>query len=339
MCDDAKLELDAHDDLREPSALPQRCVVACRARDSVSTFASVTGNSVPSARFGLRTFGTLTLSGPDDATVLGQHGHHRRRLALLAVLAASGDRGWSRDQLLLFFWPEATQTRARHSLDQLLYALRISLGEELFAATNPVVLNSSLISSDVSEFNAAIERDDLATAARLHRGPFLDGFYVEDAPEFERWVEEERGRLRTRYADALDRLAESADASGDSKAAVGWWRALVEVDPVSTRSALGLMRALKNAGDHAAALHFAEQYESTVARELGTSVGPAVAKLVAEVRAAAGSHRPRASRRAARGRWRRWRPSSSSTATSGSWCGTADGGCARASARCRGRGR
>ena len=28
-----------------------------------------------------------------DRTVLGDHGHHRRRLALLAVLAASGERG------------------------------------------------------------------------------------------------------------------------------------------------------------------------------------------------------------------------------------------------------
>ena len=257
----------------------------------MATFGGVTVNSVPSAGFGLRTFGTLTLIGADDATVLGQHGHHRRRLALLAVLASAGDRGWSRDQLLLFFWPEATQTRARHSLDQLLYALRSSLGDELFAATNPVALNPALISSDVSDFNAAIERGDLEAAARLYRGPFLDGFYLEDAPEFERWVEEERGRLKARYAAALDQLAELADASGDSRAAVGWWRALVEVDPVSTRSALGLMRALKNAGDHAAALHFAEHYEAIVARELGTSVGPDMARLVADVRAAAGTER------------------------------------------------
>jgi TolB-like protein/Flp pilus assembly protein TadD len=39
-----------------------------------------------------------------------------------------------------------------------------------------------------------------------------------------------------------------------------------------------------NAGDHAAALQYAEQYEQVVARELGTNVGPEVARLVAEVR-------------------------------------------------------
>ena len=231
------------------------------------------------------------MTGSDDATVLGQHGHHRRRLALLAVLAAASDRGWSRDQLLLFFWPEATQARARHSLDQLLYALRSSIGEELFASTNPVSLNPALISSDVGDFKSAIERGELETAVKQYRGPFLDGFYLEDAPEFERWVEEERARLKSRYAAALDRLAEAADAANNPEAAVRLWRALVEVDPVSTRNALGLMRALNNTGDHAAALIFAERYEVIVARELGTSVGPEVTKLVAEIRTAAGTSR------------------------------------------------
>ena len=106
--------------------------------------------------FHLRTFGSLTLSGRDDVTVLGRHGHHRRRLALLAVLAAAGDRGWSRDQLLLFFWPDASQARARHSLDQLLYALRSSLGDELFDGTDPLRLRREVVNSDVDAFTDAL---------------------------------------------------------------------------------------------------------------------------------------------------------------------------------------
>lgn len=265
----------------------------------------MTGTPTPADRFRLRTFGTLTLTGAGEATVLGQHGHHRRRLALLAVLAAAGDRGWSRDQLLLFFWPDASQARARHSLDQLLYALRSSIGEELFVATNPVVLNPALVTSDVADFAQALDADQHDVAVKQYRGPFLDGFYLDDAPEFERWVEEERARLKSRYTTAVERLAEAADAARDHVAAVRWWRALVEAEPVSARSAAGFIRSLMKAGDHAAALQFAEQYESIVARELGTSVGPAVAKLVAEVRAAAGTERitsPRAPVESARAR-------------------------------------
>ena len=241
----------------------------------------------PAAVYRLKTFGTLALQGPGDDTVLGKHGHHRRRLALLAVIAAAGDQGRSRDQLLLYFWPEETQSRARHSLDQLLYALRGSLGESLFGSTNPVRLNPDVVSSDIADFASALEHGDFERAAQEYRGPFLDGFYLEDAPEFERWVEEERARLLGKYTDALGELARKAEGARDHAAAVRWWRKLSETDPVSSKSATGLIRALMNAGDHAAALQYAERYESLVSQELGTSVGPAVAGLVAEVRAEA----------------------------------------------------
>ena len=235
----------------------------------------------------LRTFGTLTLTGPDGAPVLGTHGHHRRRLALLAALASAGEKGWSRDQLLLFFWPDANQARARHSLDQLLYALRSSIGEELFSGSDPVRLNPAVVTSDIGDFTEALERGDPERAVAQYRGSFLDGFYIDGAPEFGRWVEEERARQTASFAGALQRLAQDADARQDHASAVGWWSKLSEVDPVSARSATGLIRSLMNSGDHAAALKYAERYEALVAEELGTSVGPAVAGLVAEVRAAA----------------------------------------------------
>jgi TolB-like protein/DNA-binding SARP family transcriptional activator len=240
---------------------------------------------LPIPRYRLRTFGPPTLVGATDDTFLGQHGHHRRRLALLAVLAASGDRGRSRDQLLLLFWPDATQSRARHSLDQLLYALRSSLGESVFAGVNPVRLNPEVIASDVGAFDGAIERGDLEAAVEEYRGPFLAGFYLSDAPEFEQWLEAERARLVASYAGALERLAQVADAELNHPTAVRWWRALAESDPVSSKYATGLISALTNAGDNAAALQYAKRYEAIVAKELGVSAGPAFATLVDEVRA------------------------------------------------------
>jgi len=236
-------------------------------------------------RYRLRTFGTLALAGPADDTLLGKHGHQHRRLALLAVLAAAGEQGRSRDQLLLLFWPDGTQSRGRHSLEQLLYAIRSSIDEAVFAGVNPVRLNPDVVSSDVAEFQGALARDDLEGAVEVYRGPFLDGFYLSDAPEFEQWLDAARARLARSYAGALERLAQSAEATQDHATAVRWWRKLAETDPVSSKNATGLIRALMNAGDHAAALQHAEYYEAVVAQELGTSVGPAIANLVAEVRA------------------------------------------------------
>jgi DNA-binding SARP family transcriptional activator len=236
-------------------------------------------------RYRLRTFGTLALAGPEDDTLLGKHGHQRHRLALLAVLATAGDQGRSRDQLFLLFWHDATQAHARHSLDQLLYVIRSSIDEAVFAGVNPVRLNPDVVTSDVGEFQRALQRGDLEEAVEKYRGPFLDGIYLSDAPEFEQWLDVERARLERSYSGALERLALSADAAHDHAAAVRWWRKVAETDPVSAKSAAGLMRALMSAGDHAAALQYAEQYEAIVTQELGTSVGPVVANLVAEIRA------------------------------------------------------
>jgi len=239
----------------------------------------------PIARYRLATFGPPALFGADADTFLGHHGHHRRRLALLAVLAAAGERGRSRDQLLLLFWPDATQTRARHSLDQLLYALRSSLGDSVFDGVNPLRLNPEVVSSDVGAFNAALDRGDLEAAVNEYRGPFLDGFYVDDAAEFERWAEAERARLAGSYAGALERLAQDASAAQDYATAVDRWRTLVETDPLSAKNAAGLIRALVNAGDDAAALQYAKRYEALVAKDLGVAVSPAVSSLINELRA------------------------------------------------------
>jgi adenylate cyclase len=241
--------------------------------------------SHPADRYRLRTFGTLALAGPEDDTLLGKHGHQHRRLALLSVLAAAGEQGRSRDQLLLLFWPDATQSHARHSLEQLLYAIRSSIDEAVFAGVNPVRLNPDVVSSDVGEFQGALERGDLEEAVKQYRGPFLDGFYLSSAPEFGQWQDAERTRLERSYAGALERLAHCAEVAQDYSTAVRWWRRLAETDPVSSRNAKGLIGALMNAGDHAAALQYAEHYEAVVGQELGTSVGPAVATLVDEVRA------------------------------------------------------
>lgn len=233
-------------------------------------------------RYRLRTFGTLALLEPDDS-IPADRGP-QRRLALLAVLAAAGERGRSRDELFLLFWPEATQARARHSLEQLLYSVRTSLGRDVFAGVNPVRLNSESLTSDVEEFNEAVSRGDHAAAVECYQGPFLEGFYLSDAPEFEQWTATERAQLERRYAQSLEHLAETADAASDHASAVRWWRTLAATDPVSSRNAAGLIRALMAAGDHAAALQHAERHEGEVMRALGTSAGPAVTDLIVALR-------------------------------------------------------
>lgn len=234
--------------------------------------------------FHLQLFGTLQLSGPlASADVMREVGP-RRRHALLAVVATSGERGSSRDRLLPLFWPDVPQQRARHSLEQLLYTLRSTVDDTLLLGPNPLRLNPAVIDSDVARFELALRRQDDASAVAEYRGDFLDGFFLSDAVEFERWVDGERARFHRLHLDALARLAAAAAASGDAIAAVRLWRRFADSDPLSTSGAVGLIRALLTAGDPASALRHADWYEAHISRELGASVGPEVAALVAELR-------------------------------------------------------
>lgn len=246
----------------------------------------------PSPPFRLKTFGTLVLLEAEGRTPVVDHGQQGRRLAVLAALAASAERGCSRDGLLLLFWPDAPQQRARHSLEQLLYKARKSMGESLFLGVNPLRLNPAVVTSDVGAFEQALRAGDLKAAVGHYQGPFLDGFYLGDSPEFEQWMIGERARLEGEYVKVLERLAQASEDAAEHEAAVRWWSKLCEVDSLSSRNALGLMHALSNAGDQAAALRHAEQYERLVNQELGASAGPEIASLAAQIRARANVEAP-----------------------------------------------
>src|SRR4029453_18923644 len=170
--------------------------------------------------------GGLSLTDESGAAVSTQ----RRRLALLALLAVGGQRGLSRDKLQAYLWPDGSPEGARHALEQAIYGLRRQLGEELFAGTNPLTLNQAVLESDVAELAAAGEAGGHASVVRLYRGPFLDGFFVGEAPEFERWAESCRTLFAGRYVAALEALAQRDEAAGRRAAAVQWRRLLVAVD-------------------------------------------------------------------------------------------------------------
>jgi len=187
--------------------------------------------------------------------------------------------------ILGYLWPDSTAENGRHSLEQLLHALRRSLGDSVFSGVNPVSLDPDVVASDVNEFEHALARGAFAEAVALHKGPFLEGFYLSDAPEFERWSSTERARLSNRYTEALNRLADDAERAGDHATAVSWRRRIADVDPVSSRSALALMRALVAAGDRTSALQHARIYEALVQQELGSAPDPSIARYAAGLRA------------------------------------------------------
>ena len=233
----------------------------------------------------LTVFGGLTL-GLEDGLVSGAM-TQRRRLALLALLAVARQRGLSRDKIMAFLWAESDTARARHALNQLLHIQRKLLaGRELFLGGKTLRLSPTAIRTDVGEFEDALDRGDLEAAAAVYGGPFLDGFFLKDAPEFERWAEAQRHRLARRLCGALVDLANAAAARGEQAPSAEWWRRAAEVDPLDSQIALDLIQALAAAGNRGGALHHARQHAERLHEELGVTPDPRIVQLVEQLRAA-----------------------------------------------------
>jgi DNA-binding SARP family transcriptional activator len=117
----------------------------------------------------LNTFGGLVLQ--QDGQLHTGPAAQRRRLALLAIAASAGQRGVSREKLLSLLWADSDPEAARHSLYQALHAIRRSLGsDQVFLGNTTLQLNPELVTSDVMEFEEAVEQGGYEAAARLNRG-------------------------------------------------------------------------------------------------------------------------------------------------------------------------
>jgi TolB-like protein/DNA-binding SARP family transcriptional activator len=236
----------------------------------------------------LKTFGGLSVD--IDGTPATGAAQQRKTLALLALLGASGERGLSRDKLIAFLWPETDAEHGRGLLKQACYALRRDLhAPDLILGSIQLRLNPAVISSDVASFASALAENDPTRAVACYTAPFLDGFYLNGGGEFETWAESERARLASQCRAALEVLSAEATGRREHRVAAGWWRRLLELDPLSSHSALGLMTALDNAGERAEALRRGQAYEELVRSELGADPPPELSEWIDRHRRVAGN--------------------------------------------------
>jgi DNA-binding SARP family transcriptional activator/TolB-like protein len=233
-------------------------------------------------RWRLRTLGGLSLLR--DGIALTGAPAQRRRLAILAVVAAAGDVGVSRDRLQAMFWPESDSESARHALNQLLFLIRRDHGSQILSGTAELRLGSEDFSTDLLEIERAAAAGDDEDVVALYAGPFLDGFHLKAGLEFERWQDEKRAQLSKLYSASLERLATAATARGDHLTAAAHWRRLTIIDPLNARFAIVLMRSLAATGEIPGALQHAKLHAALLSAETGLEPDAAVLALETELR-------------------------------------------------------
>ena len=241
-----------------------------------------------SPTFYLRLFGSPSIE-PDDGGGVPLSGRvaQRHRLALLALIAMAPGQRLSRDKLMATLWPESDSERGRNLLKVSSYVLRTELGETaLLSEGDDLRLNAEVVRTDAVEFDVALARGDHATAVALYKSPFLDGFFLSDAPELEQWAARERERLAARHAKAIEALAEQAEADGHASRAAEWWKSRAALDPYDSRVALRLMKSLEASGNRAAAIQHASIHQRLLEQEFGIAAAPEIMAFADQLRKA-----------------------------------------------------
>ncbi len=201
----------------------------------------------------------------------------RQTRALLYFLAAALEP-IPRGHLAFLFWPDTPDAAARRCLTRLLSSLRAALPgpDLLFVNEENVTLDRSRVSSDSQQLQAAQSNDPAAwaAAATLYRGPFMAGFDLPGAPEYDAWQAQTARQMEAHYLALLDRLVEHHTAAGDRAAAIRCARRYLAVDEMAEAMHRRLIGLYVAAGDRAAAQRQYEHCALILERDLGVSPLP-----------------------------------------------------------------
>lgn len=231
----------------------------------------------------LKLLGGVSLEGP--AGFLQGRAAQRRQLSLLAYLAGSRTELLSRDRIAAMLWPESPAGRARQLLSDSLHVLRKALGEDAIQISGADLgIDSGVMWCDVPAFWTAVEAGELCEAVALYEGPFLDGFHVSGAVEFERWVDGERGEVQRVARRSAGELAARAERAGDYTGASRWARRALAIDAYDERAAQDLVRLLAAAGDRAGAIQAYESFAGLFREDLELEVSAETAALIERIR-------------------------------------------------------
>jgi DNA-binding SARP family transcriptional activator len=221
----------------------------------------------------IRLFGGLDLR--HDGTPLPPL-ESARAASLLAYLLLHRAAPQPRQRLAFLLWPDSTESQARTNLRHVLHNLRRALPEpERFLEVTPRTLQwraDAPFWLDVAAFEESLawaerEATDGGLAALREAVELYTGELLEGS--YDEWLLEKREWFRQRYLETLERLATLLEARGDHARAIHYAEQLLRDDPLHEETYRLLMRLHDARGDRARALRVYHACAATLERELG----------------------------------------------------------------------
>ena len=196
----------------------------------------------------------------------------RRKSRALLYYIAARRAPTPREHVIELLWPDLTRSAAQQTLRVTLYGLRKTLGPALITG-DALALDPS-VDVDLWELDDALAAplDDprpLARALERYRGPFLDGFTLPDAPEFDEWAAGVRERYHSAVVHGLASLARAYEERGDHRAGLEALERALALDPLREDVQREAMRLQYLTGDRVGAIRRYEQLRRRLDDELG----------------------------------------------------------------------
>jgi DNA-binding SARP family transcriptional activator len=200
--------------------------------------------------------------------------HTRKAAALLAYLALSPGKEFSREHLMGLLWSDRAEAQASNSLRQALSQLRKALNgggvSPVIASADGVSVDPEAVSTDAVEFErfASGKGRDRQRAVECYRGAFLADFTVRDNA-FEEWRRQKAAYITSLAVDTFDDLLNEAMAGAEYDNAADLARNLLTIDPAHEGAHRALMKIHDLKGRRGAALQQYEDCRDFLLRELG----------------------------------------------------------------------
>ena len=239
----------------------------------------------------VRLFGTFQVSC-DGQLVESWQGQKCARL--VRYLFAQAPRQIGREALAELFWPDADTEVARRGLHQAIYKIRRSLrhagctGSGILYVNETYGIDPSLDHvSDIGEFERladaardaerqGVERaafDALQAAVAWYRGDLL-----EDSPH-EEWTLYERDRLRLRYVEIANRLAEILLGQGEHEGALAVSQRLLTHELADESAHRRVIRCFVHQGQRSLAIRQYQICTEALDRTFGVVPAPETTRL------------------------------------------------------------
>lgn len=222
----------------------------------------------------LRMLGAFQVEG-EPAGKAGELFSQPKVVGLLSYLLLARPRGvHSRNRLIGLFWPEADEEHARGALRNLLSRLKQTLGEDTIETRGSEFIGivPGSIWCDALAFDEALAEDRLREALDLYQGDLLLGTKVDQAEEFERWLESERAYYESRAVNAAWTLVQRYVADSELTNAGQLARVVARMSPTNERMLRRVMSTLVRLGDRAGAIDVFTKSTDRMWREL--EIGP-----------------------------------------------------------------